>query len=157
MNPRHLLLAGALTAPAAAEVMVEEPGTREASSEEDFDAHDAIQGADYTGDPGDTGTWEAAGADDVYIDINHPVERIRQFEEVVTNYVITSPLPLPSLAFTATERLPSPSGIAVTWDPPIGTSWEVETSRDLDQFEVASAVVLLPGRPPALCHLPRPQ
>lgn len=88
-----------------------------------LDTNGNQHGVDYLGDPGDPGTWTAAGAADVYIDRYHPVERRRRFDETVINYVLTAPAGAGQSPQLAVETLDN--GMAVYWSPPFGSEWAV--------------------------------
>ncbi|BCX48281.1 hypothetical protein HAHE_21890 [Haloferula helveola] len=85
-------------------------------------------GVDFTGDPGDPQTWVATGPADVYIDIYHPVTRVRTFEEKVTNLVAIVPAGLPAPLLSEFSVMPSSFGrvMRVSWDPPYGMEFGVD-------------------------------
>jgi hypothetical protein len=106
-------------------------------------------GTDFTGSPGDVNSWQAAGPADVYIDIYHPVTRTRDYDEVVTNHLITAPNAAPenqpSLKVLSTTPGP-PRALHVAWSPPVGMEFEVETSTDLGSFVGVPGVFKADGR-----------
>ncbi|MEK7950023.1 hypothetical protein [Luteolibacter soli] len=106
-------------------------------------------GTDFTGTPGDVNSWQAAGPADVYIDIYHPVTRTRDYDEVVTTHFITAPnTPAesqPSLKVLSSDSGP-PRSLHVTWSPPPGMEFEVETSDDLATFSPVPGIFKADGR-----------
>ncbi len=106
-------------------------------------------GTDFLGDPGDMNTWHAAGPADIYIDIYHRVTRTRNYDEVVTNHLVTAPLiptPVPpQLSLFASQAGP-PRSLDIGWRPPYGMAFEVETSANLTQFTPLPALHKADGR-----------
>ncbi|MCW1921753.1 hypothetical protein OKA05_04260 [Luteolibacter arcticus] len=114
-----------------------------------IDTNGWTYGTDFTGDPGDMNTWQAAGPSDVYIDIYHPVSRTRDYDEVVTNHLVIAPnsppVNQPALTVLSTDPGP-PRGLHVTWSPPFGMEFEVETSNDLSLFTPVPGLYKADGR-----------
>ncbi len=115
-----------------------------------IDTNGWTHGVDFTGDPGDVSTWEAAGPADVYIDRYHPVTRTRDYMEVVTNHLVTAPAGLPaaspSLKTVSTDPGP-PRAVGIEWDSPYGMQFGVETSVDLIHFTPVPGLYKSTGRP----------
>jgi len=76
-----------------------------------------------------------SGADDVYVDVYHPIFRTRRYDEVVTNWILVATVEgaAPRLAELEFESGATPA-IHLGWDPPFGMEFGIETGGELDDF-----------------------
>ncbi len=114
-----------------------------------------VHGTDFAGDPEDPGTWTAAGAHDVYIDIYRPVLRTRSYRKLVINHLITAPEDHQSSPLVADFRLDRASetpGLSLHWHPPAGMGFDVEMSTDLEVFTPVETLIQSAGAPVQYIH-----
>ncbi len=114
-----------------------------------------VHDVDFTGDPGDPGTWTAAGAHDVYIDIYHPVLRTRTYRKLVINHLLTAPEDhhsSPHVADFRLDREGEKPGLSLHWHPPAGMEFDVETSTDLEVFTPVDTLIKAAGAPIQYLH-----
>lgn len=106
-----------------------------------IDTNGWIHGTHFLGNPTDMNTWHAAGPGDVHIDIYHRVSRTRNYDEVVTNHLVTAPAGPAAIRPTLLSVTPGPpTSLNAAWQPPYGMEFEVQTSHNLTLF------VPVPGR-----------
>lgn len=106
-----------------------------------IDTNGWIHGTHFLGNPADMNTWYAAGSGDVHIDIYHRVSRTRNYDEVVTNHLVTAPAGPAALRPTLLSVTSGPpNSLNVAWQPPYGLEFEVQTSSNPSGF------LSVPGR-----------